>query len=362
MSALPGLAPVDDAWADVVGQDAATALLRAAAAGDPPHAWLFVGPRGSGKRAAARAFAGDLLAAEPAAAGDDEGAARARQLARGEQHPDLLVVERVGASISKDQAIDIVTRASRSAVEGRRKVMVLDEFHLLSADVAPRLLKTIEEPPEGTFFVVLADELSNDLVTIASRCVRVDFSPLTAAVITGQLVAEGVSAERAAEVASFAGGDLDRARLLAADERLALRLAGWRDLPRRLDGSGFAAANGIADLRAQIDDAEAPLRARHEVEVAELNERIERYGQRGSGAKQLEERHKREIRRLRTDELRMGLGALAATYRDEMAVSADPSRYVAALDAIQETAERLIRNPNEELQLLALALELPSLN
>lgn len=361
MSALPGLVPVDDPWADVIGQEQAVAVLRRAAVGDAPHAWLFVGPHGAGKRAAARAFAGDLLAAESLARGDAEAAERARALARAEQHPDLIVVERVGASISKDQAVDIVTRASRSATEGARKVMVLDEFHLLSPDVAPRLLKTIEEPPPGTFFVVLADELPNELVTIASRCVRVDFAALTASVVAEKLVEEGLSPERAAEVASFAGGDLSRARLLATDERLALRLAAWRDLPRRLNGSGHAAASAIDDLRAAIDDAEAPLRARHEVEVAELNERIERYGQRGSGAKQLEDRHKREVRRLRTDELRMGLGALAATYRDEMAVSADPTRCVEALDAIHEVADRLVRNPNEELQLLALALRLPSL-
>ena len=49
----------DDAWSDVVGQQAAVAMLRHAAQGDTPHAWLFVGPHGSGKRAAARAFAGD---------------------------------------------------------------------------------------------------------------------------------------------------------------------------------------------------------------------------------------------------------------------------------------------------------------
>lgn len=362
MSALPGLVPVDDPWDDVIGQEQVVAMLRHAASGDTPHAWLFVGPHGSGKRAAARAFAGDLLAADAAARGDDESAARARALARSEQHPDLIVVERVGAAISKDQAVDIVTRASRSATEGPRKVMVLDEFHLLSADVAPRLLKTIEEPPPGTFFVVLADELPNELVTIASRCVRVDFARLTAPVVAAKLEAEGLAPERAAEVAAIAGGDLARARLLATDERLALRLAAWRDLPRRLDGSGHTAASAIDDLRAAIDDAEAPLRARQELEVAELNERIERYGQRGSGAKQLEERHKREVRRLRTDDLRMGLGAVAATYRDEMSVSADPSRFVEALEAIQDVAERLVRNPNEELQLLALALRLPSVS
>lgn len=358
---LPGLEVAEDAWADVVGQDAAVALLRSAASGDAPHAWLFVGPHGAGKRAAARAFAGDLLAREHDAAGDADAAARARSLAHAENHPDLIVVERVGASISKDQAVDIVTRASRSAVEGSRKVMVLDEFHLLADAVAPRLLKTIEEPPAGTFFVVLADELPPELITIASRCVRVDFAPLTVAVIAAALEAEGVAPGRAAEVAAFAAGDLGRARLLATDERLALRLAAWRELPKRLDGSGFAAARAIDELRATIDDAEAPLQERHAAEVAELNERIERYGQRGSGAKALEDRHKREIRRLRTDELRMGLAALAGAYREELAVAHDPTAAIAGLAAIQTLAEDLIRNPNEELQLIALATRLPGL-
>ncbi len=73
-------------------------------------------------------------------------------------------------------------------------------------------------------------------------------------------------------------------------------------------------------------------------------------------------RQKRESRRLRTDELRMGLGALAGAYRDEMAVAADPSDALAALEAIQDTAERLEFNPNEELQLIALAVRLPTLS
>ena len=349
-----------DAWDDVVGQEAAVAMLRHAASGDTPHAWLFVGPHGSGKRAAARAFAGDLLAAEADAAGDGETAARSRSLARGEQHPDLIIVAREGASISVGQADEIIKRASRSAVEGSRKVLLLDEFHLVK-DAGPKLLKTIEEPPDGTFFVVLADELPPELITIASRCVRVDFDSLTPSQVSARLVEEGVDPSRAEEVAAFAGGDIDRARLLATDERLALRLAAWRDLPRRLNGSGAAAAAGIAELRAAIDDAESPLKVRHEAELKALQERVERYGQRGSGMAEFTARQKRESRRLRTDELRMGLGALAATYRDEMAVVADPSAAIGALEAIQETAERLEFNPNEELQLIALAIRLPTL-
>ena len=73
-------------------------------------------------------------------------------------------------------------------------------------------------------------------------------------------------------------------------------------------------------------------------------------------------RQKRESRRLRTDELRMGLGALANAYREELAVAADPSAALAAIAAIQEMAERIEFNPNEELQLIALAVQLPSLS
>lgn len=362
-TAAAGVIGVDggDGWDDVFGQDRATGFLRGAVGPDAVHAWLFVGPRGSGKRAAARAFAGDLLALDAEADGDAEGAARSRALARVEQHPDLAIVERVGASISADQADEIVRRASRSPVEGSRKVLVLDEFHLIAPNVGPKLLKTIEEPPDGTFFVVLADELPRDLVTIASRCVRVDFSSLSPEVVADRLRAEGVDPTRADEAAAFAGGDLDRARLLATDDRLAVRLAAWRELPRRLDGSGHRAASAVDDLRGAIDDAEAPLKARHVVEVAELDERIERYGQRGSGAADLDKRHRREARRLRTDELRLGLGALATVYRDELVVAADPTAALAGLAAVQRVAESIEFNPNEELLLLSLALELPPL-
>lgn len=363
MTSAPGAGSVGtDAWYDVIGQDRAVGFLRGAVGPDAVHAWLFVGPRGSGKRAAARAFAGDLLALDAEAEGDAEGAARSRALARTEQHPDLAIIERVGASISADQADEIVRRASRSAVEGTRKVLVLDEFHLIAPNVGPKLLKTIEEPPDGTFFVVLADELPRELVTIASRCVRVDFSSLSPAVVADRLRAEGVDPVRADEAAMFAGGDLDRARLLATDDRLAVRLAGWRDLPRRIDGSGHRATAAVDDLRGAIDDAEAPLKARHALEVAELDERVERYGQRGSGAADLDKRHKREARRLRTDELRLGLGALAGVYRDELLVAADPTRSLAGIDAVQQTAEALEFNPNEELLLMRLVLELPPLN
>ncbi len=349
--------PPPDPFTEVVGQDRAVALLRSAQAA-PVHAYLLVGPRGCGKRMLARAFAAALLAdGSPPAEAE-----RATALARAEQHPDLIVVERVGGSILADQADEIVRRASLSPIEGSRKVLVLDEFHLVSPAAASKLLKTIEEPPAGTFFIVLADEVTPDLGTIASRCLPVPLQSLSTQVVAETLVAEDIDAERARAVAAFAEGDLGRARLLATDDRLAVRLASWRSIPQRLDGRGSTAAALVDEVRANIDDAEAPLNAQQSAEIAELNERIERYGQRGSGARQLEERHKRERRRIRMDELRLGLIALARAYRDEMAVTADPRPALDAIAAVQQGAEALIRNPNEELLLLDLFLALPPLS
>ncbi len=346
--------PDIDPWSTVVGQPRAVAELQAAAVA-PVHAYLLVGPRGSGKRALARAFAAALLAeGRP----DPD---RHVALALAEEHPDLTVVERAGASISAEQADRIVDRASRTPVEGHRKVLVLDEFHLVAPNVGPKLLKTIEEPPAGTVFVVLADEVTPDLVTIASRCVRITLGPVPRDDVVAALVADGVDPSVADEAADASAGDLGRARVLATDERLALRRQTWFEVPDRLDGTGAAAAVAVDELLGLIDDALAPLRATHERELAELEERVAQTGERGSGRRELVERHKREERRYRTDELRFGLLTLARRSRDELTIAARPGAEVEALAAIQRTSEGLVRNPTERLQLQALFLTLGSL-
>lgn len=350
------MAPV---WRDVPARSAALELL-AGAVDAPVHAYLLVGPPGSGRREAARAFAAALLCP----AGGD-GTCRNCRLALAGAHPDVVEVVRVGASISAEQADDIVRLAALAPVEGRRKLLVLDEFHLLRPEAAAKLLKTIEEPTASTVFIVLADQITIDLVTIASRCVRVDFAPLSEAAIGERLEADGIDPQVAAGAAALADGDLDRARLLALDPAAAERIATFSGVPGRIDGTGAVVARIVDELVTAIDAAAAPLRTRQADEARQLDERQRLLGGRKDAAarKALDERHRRELRRHRIDEWRAGLRAIAATYRDRLAegTARDPASAVAAVGTVHDALEALDRNPNEVLLLQALLLRLPGL-
>ena len=350
----PDEVPVAALFAEVVGQPRAVAALRSASR-RPHHAYLFLGPPGSGKPEAARGLAAALLCPQG-------GCGRCSACAQSLQgvHPDLAEVRRSGAAIDIDTAREVTRLSGRAPVEAGRKVIVLHEVHLLRPEAAATLLKSIEEPPPSTVFLALADDLVPDLATIASRCVRIGFGFVPAPLIEARLVEEGVESAAAAAAAMAARGDLDRARLLAADPELEARRHAWATLPQRLDGSGAAVAVAVDELLAAIDAAAAPLVARHRVELAELEERVERFGERGSGRAELLERHKRELRRHRTDELLAGLATLAGAYRDRLAAGEAGASAVQAVAAVQAAAEAFERNPNETLLLQALLLRLAS--
>jgi DNA polymerase III subunit delta' len=343
-------------WDAVIGQPRAIGQLTSAASSSV-HAYLFVGPAGSTKDEAARAFSALLLT------GSDDADSRDARLALAGEHPDVREERRVGARIDKDQVTEIIRLASLAPIEGNRKVMILHEFHLLDAMGAARLLKTLEEPPPRTTFIVLADQVPPELVTIASRCVRIEFSAIAEGSIRELLVAEGIEASAAALAARAAEGNLGRARLLAVDPGLMERREAFASIPHRLDGTGHTVVELTAELTGLIEGAAAPLLDRQNEEIAELEARVAAAGERGSGRKQLEERHKRELRRHRIDELRSGLAAVAGVYRDALVQGslARPDAGVLAVRRIHDALEALDRNPNEMLLLHSLLLDLPSL-
>ena len=283
MSVVEPALPVVIGWDAVPGQDDAVARLRAAVE-SPVHAYLFVGPEGSGKRAALRAFAGERFAATAGA--DAESADRHRRLAAVEHHPDLIVVEPEGsvfrggkATADGDtEAAVVIREAHRSPVESSVKIVAAEAFHTANETAVGALLKTIEEPPARTTIVLLAESVPPAQSAIVSRCVRIDFHAVDAVVLQAQLVAEGVEAARA-ELAGRRGRRQPRPRP-GARHRRTPRVAG-RGLGGRSDAAGRQRLDGHdrgGELRAMLDDALAPVVARHELDLAAFDVEVEEYG------------------------------------------------------------------------------------
>jgi DNA polymerase-3 subunit delta' len=194
----------------------ARAILTAAAPpGNPSHAYLFHGPAGTGKRAAARAFATALLVE----GASDPGLA-AERVVRG-THPDLTWVTPSGASelLVADVDEPVVAAATRTPFESMRRVFVIEAAGTMNDQAANRLLKTLEEPASFVHLILLADHLQDVLPTIASRCQQVRFDPLPGPVVEQRL--RPLLDERADPLTAAAC-----ARLCAGDGALAERLAG----------------------------------------------------------------------------------------------------------------------------------------
>ncbi len=337
----------------VVGQEKAIAFL-AASLSHPLHAYLFLGPAGTGGSEAAACFAAALFC-ENGGCGSCE--VCRETLAR--RHPDLVFVERQGASIRVAQAAEVVRLAARTPRAAPYQVLVLVDFHLVGS-AAPTLLKTIEEPPETTIVIVTAESVPADFVTIASRCSPVEFRSLGEGDVMAALVRDGAEPATASLAAKASGGRLDRARLLLGDERLSERMARWHGLPSSLNGTGARVAELASALVAAANEPVELLESRQAEELALLLEEAKASGEKGLGGRaEIEAQHKRERRRVRTDDLRAGLSALAAVYRARLGSEPATARAaIAALAAIDEASSRLLLNVDETLLLEWLLLQL----
>ena len=342
-----------DSFDGIIGQEPAISILRKATSAPLP-AYLFVGPPGCGARTAATRFAAELLAANTQ---DPE---RHKRLAIAEEHPDLILFERSGPALSVDQAREVVRVATTSPYESDKKVIFVEDVHL-AFSAAPMILKVLEEPPPTTLFILTAEEIPVEIETIASRCTRVEFDPINPRELVEQMVGLGTERENAELIAAAANGSIDRAMLLASDEAALDRWNVWTELYSVLDGSGSRAAQAADTLLTMVDAASEPLQDRQGQESKDLNERAERFGERGLGRRSLEDRHKRELRRLRTDELLMGMTAVGTAISKGITDgSIDPSSGSRSLALVTSASLDLRRNGNERLLLQSLFVALKS--
>jgi DNA polymerase III subunit delta' len=363
-----GTAVFDDS---TVHQPRAKLALTAALEAGPAHAYLFRGPRGSGKRAAARAFAAEILAG----AADDPEDVRRRALLDPSPHPDLVWLAPSGAQHMVEEVRERVIRsASYRPFEGGKRVFVIEAAEAMRDESQNALLKTLEEPPPFVHLILLTSEPTALLETIGSRCQPVDFAPLPTGAVEAtlrELVATGggvgsgrTGEDEIAAAARLAAGDLDLARFLLTDEGRKVR------------------ADSIAmDWKALLADAEA---AGEETEGA-VRERLDEEKEAGMkrSVRDVSDAAKRAGRRRRTELLDLGLGIAAAWCRDLAATAAgaadlahnrdrlddlrsgaaglDPVTARRAAELVQDTRRRLDLNVSEELALEALLFRLEHL-
>lgn len=171
---------------DLVGQDHVVRTLRNAITRQRiAHAYLFVGPRGTGKTSTARIFAKALNCTNGPSADFDVNDPACKAIADG-SHLDVIEID--GASNNGvDQVRDLRETVRYAPAQGKYKVYIIDEVHMLSAAAFNALLKTLEEPPSHVKFVFATTDPQKVLPTIVSRCQRFDLKPIPPELIIERL-------------------------------------------------------------------------------------------------------------------------------------------------------------------------------
>src|SRR4051812_28043814 len=219
-----------------------------------PPSLVFAGPGGVGKRTTAVALA-QALNCERELNGDACGTCGpCTRIARG-VHADILVIEPGDSgTIKVDQVREAIDRTAYRPFEGKRRVVIVDEADALLSEAQNALLKTLEEPPPGSVFVLVTARPDVLLPTVRSRCQRLRFGPLAAAEVAGVLVRDhGFSDADARAAAAAADGSIGRALDDGTGDALEAREAAARllqtassssDVRRRLDAAKALAGGG----------------------------------------------------------------------------------------------------------------------
>lgn len=219
---------MDTAWENILGQREPKRRLRRLLETDRlPHALLFSGPEGVGKRRTAEALAAALLCSSPAAGHPCGTCESCRAFSRG-IHPDFFFVvpEAVGKgarSIRIEAMRALGSALARPPELAPRQVALIDDAQRMNEAAANSFLKTLEEPTGDVVFLLVTGMRAALLDTIVSRCLEIPFGPLALPELSEVLRRHGVEAEEAAALAALADGSAGRALALHAEGALRRR-------------------------------------------------------------------------------------------------------------------------------------------
>ena len=200
-------------FTDLAGQDhVATTIRQAIKQQRVSHSYLFCGPRGTGKTTTARILAKAVNCLEPLDGNPCNNCLICRSINEG-RFLDIIELD-AASNRGIDEIREIRDKVNFAPVEGKRKVYIIDEAHMLTDQASNAFLKTLEEPPAHVIFVLCTTEANKILPTIISRCQRFDFRRLPTEVICRRLTeiieGEGVAVDPEAlrTVARYASGSL----------------------------------------------------------------------------------------------------------------------------------------------------------
>ncbi len=240
-------------YSDIYGQPELVASLQAnMQTGRAVHAYLFIGPYGTGKKSLSFICARALLCSGQNKPCDV--CPQCKRVLNG-THPDFLFIE-PEKSIGVDEIRELIQKISTKAYEGGRRVVIIDRADKMTPQAQNALLKTLETPPEHVVFFLLSSNHSRLLPTILSRCSVVRLELLSRDVLVQALAGKGITGERAQLLARLSGGSLGKALDMNEDEEF------WKLRSRVYET--------LEALRTPADVAACALKLRDEKENSEL--------------------------------------------------------------------------------------------
>jgi DNA polymerase-3 subunit delta' len=311
-------------WDELIGQRRAVDVMQRAVAGDVhamSHAWLIVGPPGSGRSNAARAFAAALQCAEGGC-----GECNSCRTTLSGANPDVTLVRAQGLSIGVDEVRGLARKSAMTPTGGRWQIIVIEEADRVTDQASNALLKSLEEPPPRTVWLLCAPTPDDVSVTIRSRTRELHLvTPNDDDVARLLINRDGVDQQTAKQVAHITQGHVGWARGLARSESARATRQHIITLPSRLTGVGAClqeAAKLVSIAESQVKENVAELDA---TERANLDAS---YGIGGGSRpaeiattyardkKRLEEEQKSRAKRLVRSELDKVFTDLTTWYRD----------------------------------------------
>lgn len=329
---------MSDIFDGIFGQPRVREFLRASiASGRVSHAYLFTGPAGSNKTAAAYAFAQAILCKDHGCRTCDD----CRRIER-RKHPDVHFYTPEGAQgYLIEQIREIVSGVSLAPIRAKGKVYILDRVDLLGVSASNAFLKTLEEPVEGVTFILLGRTREAVLPTIVSRCQVVPFRHIPAREAAGILSQKtGVTPEQARIAIEACNGSITRAMTFAKSaERAEFRAR----IMEVLSNLPLSDERDVLEYAAElIERAKAPLdnvRTQQSEELAESADFLTK-----TALKQIELRHKRALSMATRESLNQTTSIIRSWLRDVLMIASGTPDLIVNIDqreVLQRVAQKV---------------------